>query len=41
MITGKAWADRERRLRSMRLFMEYVAPQLRHLEPPGDKAEAA
>jgi alkanesulfonate monooxygenase SsuD/methylene tetrahydromethanopterin reductase-like flavin-dependent oxidoreductase (luciferase family) len=41
MITGKAWADRERRLRSMRLFMEGVAPQLRHLEPPRDKANAA
>jgi alkanesulfonate monooxygenase SsuD/methylene tetrahydromethanopterin reductase-like flavin-dependent oxidoreductase (luciferase family) len=33
MITGKSWADRERRLGSMRLFMEAVAPQLRHLEP--------
>jgi hypothetical protein len=33
MITGKSWADRERRLGSMRLFMEEVAPQLRHLEP--------
>jgi len=32
MITGKAWADRERRARSMRLFMEAVAPQLRHME---------
>ena len=33
MVTGKDWADRERRSRSMRTFMEQVAPQLRPLEP--------
>jgi alkanesulfonate monooxygenase SsuD/methylene tetrahydromethanopterin reductase-like flavin-dependent oxidoreductase (luciferase family) len=33
IVTGKEWADRERRSRSMRLFMEQVAPQLRPLEP--------
>ena len=33
LITGKAWADRERRARSLRRFMEQVAPQLRDLEP--------
>ena len=41
MITGKAWADRARRFRSMRLFMEHVAPQLRDLAPTGVKAGAA
>jgi hypothetical protein len=41
MITGEAWADRERRLRSMRRFMARVAPQRCLLEPTGDKAEAA
>jgi limonene 1,2-monooxygenase len=29
MVTGKAWGSRETRLRSMRLFMEEVAPKLR------------
>lgn len=33
MVTGKDWTTRENRERSMRLFMEQVAPQLRHLEP--------
>ncbi len=33
IITGKDWATRDKRDRSMRLFMEQVAPQLRHLEP--------
>jgi alkanesulfonate monooxygenase SsuD/methylene tetrahydromethanopterin reductase-like flavin-dependent oxidoreductase (luciferase family) len=28
IVTGKEWADRERRLKSIRLFMEEVAPQL-------------
>ena len=32
-VAGKGWADRERRHRSMKLFMEQVAPQLRGLEP--------
>ncbi|MFN3892607.1 MAG: LLM class flavin-dependent oxidoreductase [Beijerinckiaceae bacterium] len=31
IVTGKEWADRERRLKSMRLFMEEVAPRLRDL----------
>lgn len=30
-VTGKEWADRERRFKSMRLFMEEVAPKLRDL----------
>ena len=33
LVTGKAWADRERRARSLRRFMEQVAPQLRDLKP--------
>ena len=33
MVTGKDWTTRENRERSMRRFMEHVAPQLRHLEP--------
>jgi alkanesulfonate monooxygenase SsuD/methylene tetrahydromethanopterin reductase-like flavin-dependent oxidoreductase (luciferase family) len=33
IVAGKNWADRERRARSMRLFMEQVAPQLRDLTP--------
>jgi alkanesulfonate monooxygenase SsuD/methylene tetrahydromethanopterin reductase-like flavin-dependent oxidoreductase (luciferase family) len=33
MVTGKDWATREKRARSMKLFMEHVAPQLRDLEP--------
>ena len=33
IVTGKDWASREQRARSMRLFMEQVAPQLRSLEP--------
>ena len=33
IVTGKDWATRDKRDRSMRLFMEQVAPQLRHLEP--------
>ena len=33
IVTGKDWASREKRERSMRLFMEQVAPQLRHLDP--------
>jgi len=35
IVTGKDWATREKRARSMRLFMEQVAPQLRELEPDG------
>ncbi|WP_424135185.1 LLM class flavin-dependent oxidoreductase [Roseomonas chloroacetimidivorans] len=33
ITTGKDWATREKRHRSMRLFMEQVAPRLRHLQP--------
>jgi len=35
-VVGKDWATREKRLRSMRLFMEHVAPQLRALVPERD-----
>jgi alkanesulfonate monooxygenase SsuD/methylene tetrahydromethanopterin reductase-like flavin-dependent oxidoreductase (luciferase family) len=35
IVTGKDWATRAHRTRSMRLFMEQVAPQLRHLDPGG------
>lgn len=33
IVTGKAWATREKRDRSMTRFMQEVAPQLRDLEP--------
>jgi alkanesulfonate monooxygenase SsuD/methylene tetrahydromethanopterin reductase-like flavin-dependent oxidoreductase (luciferase family) len=33
IVTGKNWATRDKVFRSMRLFMEQVAPQLRALEP--------
>ncbi|MGB7036187.1 MAG: hypothetical protein WBD71_11730, partial [Xanthobacteraceae bacterium] len=33
IVTGKKWATREKVFRSMRLFMEQVAPQLRSLVP--------
>ncbi|MFZ3361419.1 MAG: LLM class flavin-dependent oxidoreductase [Xanthobacteraceae bacterium] len=33
IVTGKKWATREKVFRSMRLFMEQVAPQLRDLVP--------
>ena len=33
IVTGKDWATREKRERSMRLFMEQVAPKLRDLQP--------
>ena len=33
IVTGKDWATREKRTRSLKLFMEQVAPQLRDLEP--------
>ncbi|HXQ51806.1 MAG TPA: LLM class flavin-dependent oxidoreductase [Stellaceae bacterium] len=36
---GRDYATREKRARSMRLFMEEVAPRLRHLDP--DQAQAA
>jgi alkanesulfonate monooxygenase SsuD/methylene tetrahydromethanopterin reductase-like flavin-dependent oxidoreductase (luciferase family) len=33
IVVGKDWATREKRARSMRLFMDQVAPRLRGLEP--------
>jgi len=33
IVAGKDWATREKRTRSMRLFMEQVAPKLRDLTP--------
>ncbi len=36
IVTGKKWATREKVFRSMRLFMEQVAPQLRGLVPARD-----
>jgi alkanesulfonate monooxygenase SsuD/methylene tetrahydromethanopterin reductase-like flavin-dependent oxidoreductase (luciferase family) len=33
LIAGKSWATREKRTRSMTLFMEKVAPRLRGLDP--------
>ena len=33
IVTGKDWSTREKRARSMQLFMEQVAPQLRDLTP--------
>ncbi len=41
IVTGKDWATREKRARSMKLFMERVAPQLRDLEPVREPDEAA
>ncbi len=39
IVCGNAWADRARRARSMRLFMEQVAPRLRALEQPAVAAQ--
>jgi limonene 1,2-monooxygenase len=33
IVVGKDWATREKRTRSLRLFMEHVAPLLRELRP--------
>ena len=33
LVTGKDWATREKRERSMKLFMQHVAPKLRGLKP--------
>ena len=33
IVAGKDWATREKRTRSMKLFMEHVAPKLRDLQP--------
>ena len=41
IVTGKDWATREKRARSMKLFMEHVAPKLRHLEPLREAGIAA
>jgi limonene 1,2-monooxygenase len=41
IVTGKNWATREKVFRSMRLFMEQVAPQLRDLVPARDPDAAA
>jgi limonene 1,2-monooxygenase len=41
IVTGKKWATREKVFRSMRLFMEHVAPQLRALEPVRDPDSVA
>jgi alkanesulfonate monooxygenase SsuD/methylene tetrahydromethanopterin reductase-like flavin-dependent oxidoreductase (luciferase family) len=35
ITTGKDWGTPETRARSMRLFMEKVAPQMRSFEPTG------
>ncbi len=40
ITTGKDWATPEKRARSMRRFMEEVAPQLRHLQPVAEDARA-
>ena len=36
---GRDYATREKRARSMQLFMDEVAPRVRHLDP--DQAQAA
>ena len=36
LVSGKEWATREKRHRSLRLFMEHVAPKLRGLQPTRD-----
>jgi len=41
IVTGKKWATREKVFRSMRLFMEHVAPKLRDLVPMRDPDAAA
>ena len=40
LVAGKDWATREKRERSMRLFMDHVAPQLRALDPDAGAAAA-
>jgi len=40
IVVGKDWATREKRFRSMRLFMEQVAPKLRALVPVREPATA-
>src|SRR5580658_5052011 len=41
IVAGKKWATREKVFRSMRLFMDHVAPQLRGLVPMRDPDAAA
>jgi limonene 1,2-monooxygenase len=41
ITAGKDWATPEKRARSMRLFMEHVAPELRRLEPAVSEASSA
>ncbi len=41
IVTGKKWATREKVFRSMRLFMEHVAPRLRDLTPVSDPDSVA
>ena len=41
IVCGKKWATREKVFRSMRLFMEQVAPKLRGLEPARDPDSVA
>jgi alkanesulfonate monooxygenase SsuD/methylene tetrahydromethanopterin reductase-like flavin-dependent oxidoreductase (luciferase family) len=41
IVTGKKWATREKVFRSMRLFMEHVAPKLRDLMPQHDPDSVA
>ena len=36
IVTGKHWATQEKVFRSMRMFMEHVAPKLRDLVPMRD-----
>ena len=41
IVTGKNWATRDKVFRSMRLFMEHVAPKLRALVPARDPDSVA
>ena len=41
IVTGKKWATREKVFRSMRMFMEHVAPKLAGLVPMRDPDAAA
>ena len=40
IVTGKDWATRKKRARSMTRFMEEVASKLRHLDPALSRAAA-
>jgi limonene 1,2-monooxygenase len=41
IVAGKKWATPEKVARSMQLFMDHVAPKLRHLVPARDPESAA